>query len=366
MKDKIKVGFFALLFFSLFLMNITSSNRVFSNLENRVLQQFPNININNIFDDTTRLDIENFTNDQFIARDAWISIKTLGDLALGKKDNGRIYFGKDSFLFDVDKPIDTVQLDKNIEVLNTFIASQNASVQALLIPTKSQVYSYYLPKNAPILQETLLLHKVSQELNIPVIDSLKVLSNASDSLLYYKTDHHWTTQGAFKAYQLLLEDEAKPWDDFNIKTVTTDFHGSQYRKANSFFIKADSMDIIYDLDHKLESITIDNKTSLESYYVPKFLDSTDKYAYLLGGDHGLVDIKTKLQNNKEILIIKDSFANSLVPFLVEHYERIVLIDPRHYKMGIEAYLSQQNFDQILFVFNTQTILQDKTLANILK
>jgi hypothetical protein len=287
-----------------------------------------------------------------------------------------VYFGKNGFLFDVDPDFDQEQFQKNMEYINNFIkkvkeVDDGIRVGAVLIPSKGAVHLDLLPEYAPIVDESKMVADIKDALpkDFYIVDLIDSLREKSDENIYYRTDHHWTTKGAYYGYRALssvLNFNPYTEVEFNIEKVSDDFLGTVYRKANLYTGEPDSIYRysfinINDINY---NIIINESMVKDSLYDEKYLEKTDKYSYFLGGDYGVVDIETSIDNGKSLVIIKDSYANSLAPFLSLHYERIILIDTRYFGGSIPQYIKDKNIDDILFVFNTQNFTQFKTM-NIL-
>lgn len=369
MKEKTRVIFFVGLLMIGMFFNFIQPDRVFSNKENRYLQKFPKVTSKTIISGDFGREFEKYSTDQFIMRDGWISLKTLSDLGMLKKDNARVYFGKDEYLFDIDAPVNEEQKEKNIEYINMFLNNIEANhrdiqVYGLLVPTKSQILNEQLPPYAPIIDEEAVIKNLYEKLNnnIKILDFRKPLEDNKDKYIYYKTDHHWTSEGVFYAYEYFLNiKNERPLDkeDFIVEIVDANFLGTSYRKANFYKGNADEISIYKPIEDIEYTIIKDYGEEETEIYDPSYLDKSDKYSYFLGGDHGIVEIKTSINNNKKILIIKDSFANSFVPFLLNHYEEITIIDPRYFNMGIKEYLQGRDVDEVAIIFNTQSLLSEK-------
>ncbi|MDR7869388.1 MAG: DHHW family protein [Tissierellaceae bacterium] len=374
MKDKIKTIMFVGLLLFISFVNVLEPSKVFSTKENRYLQELPKLNLDNLISGKFSTEFEKYASDQFINRDSWISLKTIGDLVLLKKDNNRVYFGKNNYLFDVDGELDEEQFRKNMDNINIFLSNlskynKDIEINALLIPTKSQVLKDKLPLYAPIIDEKAIVDRVESLLsdNINILDLLNIYKEKNNEYIYYKTDHHWTTKGAYYAYKLYLESMGEnplAIQDFIITKVNDEFLGTSYRKANFYL---GSPDQIYSYIPKKEinyNITINNDIKDNSIYDESYLNKTDKYSYFLGGDKPLIEIETSVKNDKTILIIKDSFANSFVPFLVNNYEEVIIIDPRYYKIDIMDYIRRNDIDEVLMLFNIQNFVQEKSFDNL--
>lgn len=370
MKEKIRSMVFMGLLLSLSIANIASPKKVFSNKENRYLQEFPKFNKKTIISGEFSKDFETTTTDQFVGRDNWISLKTISDLAMLKKDNTRVYFGKDHYLFDVDKKLDEAQFEKNIKNINKFLErlegyKKDIRISSLLVPTKSGVLIDKLPLYAPIIDERDIIDKLNYFIkdNMNIIDLKDKIDEKKDEYIYYKTDHHWTSMGAFYAYQHYISqngDVPLELKDFIIAKISEDFLGTSYRKANLYLGNPDEIHIYKPKKEVNYKVVVNNTIKEDSLYDESFLNKTDKYSYFFGGDKSLIEIETSIKNDKSILIIKDSFANSFVPFLTNHYENISIIDPRYYNTSITDYIYDNDIDEVLFLFNTQTFVQEKS------
>lgn len=370
MKNKVSTIFFAGFLILLSMLNILRPEKTFSNKENRYLQTLPEISGENIMSGKFADEFNDYSSDQFIGRDYWIGLKTISDLALLKKDNGRVYFGKEDYLFDLDDGIDQKQYRKNIENINIFLdtikkENEDIDIYALLIPSKSSIMKDLLPLNAPLIDEEEIIADLNKSLkeNINILNIIDLFNEKADQYIYYKTDHHWTSKGAFYAYTYFLKNkgqEALTEDEFTIERVSKNFLGTNYRKANLYLGEPDEIHIYTPRKEAESTIIINQQDEVKSFYDETYLDKIDKYSYFFGGDQSIIEIESSVKNGKKILLIKDSFANSFIPFLEKHYENILVIDPRYYKASIIDFIASEEIDEVLFLFNIQTFVQEKT------
>lgn len=359
MKAKFRIILFAALLFSLSLFNITSPTRTFSDRENRFLEKFPDISLKNIVNGKFNDKFQTYSSDQFIFRDKWISLKTRIDLSFLKKDNGRVYFGHDDFLFDLDKPLNEKKFTKNMKRINSLNKSNNIPLDIMLIPSKSTIFTDKLPFKAPVIDEGSLLQDIESKLDkdIRLITPLESYISRKDEEIYYKTDHHYTSLGAYYAYREYMEgigQEAYDLDYFERDQVTDKFLGSLFRKSSYYSGSSESIERFLHADLVDLEIIKNEKEELTSLYDESYLEKSDKYSYFLGGDHPLLDIKTSIDGKGTLLLVKDSFANSLIPFLTLHYDRIIVIDERYFNLPIEDYIKDIEVDRILFLYNIRT------------
>ncbi len=371
MKSKIRSILFVTVLLGLSVFNIIRPAKAFSNKENRYLQQFPELNFQNIISGKFSTEFETYASDQFISRDNWIGLKTLSQLAIFKKDNGRVYFGKDDYLFDVESGLTEEQFRLNIKNLNKLAAGvkENLKITALLVPTKTQVLGDKLPPYAPVTDEEQLVEKIKENLHgdIIVTDLINIFKEHANEYIYYKTDHHWTSKGAFYAYQKYLKSlGANPLeaDDFTIENISDEFFGTSYRKANFYLGKPDVIHKYTPKDPVELEINYNNIVQSNDLYDRSFLNKTDKYSYFLGGDKALVEINTSVKNGKTLVVLKDSFANSMVPFLVNNYENVIILDTRYFNTSISQFINERHVDEVLLLYNIQTFVSEKSFIKL--
>ena len=358
MKDKSKIIIISVLLLGMSILNIAKNDVVFSSFENRYLQTFPEFSRKRLLNGTFSKEMESYASDQFFGRDSWVSLNTLINLSIGKQDNGRIFFGTEGWLFSLDANLE----ERNINSLTNFINlnEDKYPIDIVLVPTKSQVMSQFLPPNAPLANEDQMVNDLKSKI-FNVIDLKPVLVEHEDEPIYYRTDHHWTSLGAYYAYQNLLKEDAHPFESFTIDTVSNNFYGTDFRKANASFIGPDEISVLKSDTMEDVSITLNLEKNVDSLFDSSFLNKTDQYGYFLGGDHALMSIKGSNHNGKNLMIIKDSFANSLIPFLVPHYETITVLDLRYYRGSVQEFIDESNISEISIIYNVQSLLHDKNL-----
>ena len=87
----------------------------------------------------------------------------------------------------------------------------------------------------------------------------------------------------------------------------------------------------------------------------------DKYALFFGGNHAQIKISTPTETDNTLLVLKDSYANSFIPFLAQHYRKIIMIDPRYYFGDLEQLMQVENVQEILYLYNANTFFTDTSL-----
>jgi hypothetical protein len=332
--------------------------RVFSSYENRYLTQRPKLNWQDVIDGKWMLSYEEFINDQFMIRDGWITLKSLSERFLMKQENNGILFGKEGYLFDKILELNE-QATLNLRYLAEFEKLVNAPLTSVIIPNSYAIYPHLLPKGAPVIDQLDLIEKWDKNLSLIRIDG-QLLANNKQSL-YYKNDHHWNLKGAYIAYTALCEQWGLTpfsYESFDIE-YQADFLGTYYAKAKPSSVIADRLEFI---DPNIHSYRVGDKT-FSSIIDRSKLSTHDKYGAFLHGNIGLSTvIVNQAENASRLLVIKDSYANSLIPFLTMHFDEVVIVDLRHFSGSLSSVMQSESFDQILFIQNFSNFISDAHLA----
>lgn len=353
------------------IINHFKSDDEISILENRTLKQMPEFSEENVIDGDFTSEYESYVSDQFIGRDSWIKLKAKIDVMCGKTKINNVYIGKNDCLLEDFKENDKEETENKIKAINTFKEkNSNINVNFMLVPTAGEIYQENFPDYAPRDDQNKYINEVKSSLdsNIKFIDVYDDLKNNKDDYIYYKTDHHWTTDGAYIAYnsmcrQLNMEPVEK--EAFDVKTVSDDFKGSLYYKLGAGIGADDSIKIY--APRKIANIVVDfvdEQYKSGSLYNDAKLDTKDKYEVFMNGNHKLVKIKTVNNLHKKLLVIKDSYANCFIPFLINHYGSIDVVDLRYYTDDINSIIESEGITDVLFLYNVNTFNEDASILNI--
>ncbi|MGN0506182.1 MAG: DHHW family protein [Lachnospiraceae bacterium] len=343
--------------------------RTFSENENRLLASMPEFSWEALFDGKFTADYETYITDQFFFRDQWIQLKTLSEMALNKQDINGVYIGKDGYLIErhEDSEIDFELLEKSLNRLVEFTEKYAKKlgaehVKIMLVPTASEILTDKLPPFATGFDQNGMLDSLYERLpEGTALDVRDILKEHADEYIYYKTDHHWTTLGAFYAYQVwaaAMGFEVPVLDEVTQTPVSEEFHGTVYSKLNLDLSK----DTMYRFDlpnapSKVE-VTLDMMDKMDSMYNEKYLSMKDKYSYYLDGNHGLTEIASNSEGKGTLLIIKDSYSHCFAPFTASNYEKVYLVDFRYFNMPISQFIAQYRVTDILVLYNAVTFATD--------
>ncbi|WP_332651253.1 DHHW family protein [Lysinibacillus sp. 54212] len=347
----------------------------FSELENRYLQRAPQLTWDNIISNTFAEESELFITDHFPFREKWLWLKSASEKVRLQQENNDIYFGRDGYLFQVFEEPDFTEVLKNIESVNAFERSfPNVNMTFMLAPTSIGLYPERLPWLAPSYPQREVHRFIHQHMDneLAFIDGFDFLTRHAAQSIYYRTDHHWTTFGAYLAYTAFAEH--KGWqefsqEDYQIRTVSESFLGSYHTKGQFIVVKPDTIEQYIRKEAVKTSMYIaDSDQTFSSMYDSRFLKKKDQYSYFLGGVHALMKLKTELSpqrmEQEKLLVIKDSFAHSVLPFLTEHVAEIHVIDLRYYNGSIHQYIADNEIKDVLFLFNTTSITNDTSLLKL--
>ncbi|PKM73894.1 MAG: hypothetical protein CVU91_02275 [Firmicutes bacterium HGW-Firmicutes-16] len=348
---------FIALFFVLFLL---LPDKVFSERENRELTQAPAFSLESLFAKKFTTKFESYTTDQFPLRDSWTTLKARSEIAIGKEENKGVYLCKGDTLIEAYEAPDQKQLDTNIDAVKSFAESASVPVYFALIPSNSEIHSDIIPKNAPNDSETDVINYCYENSGAKNIDIKASLLAHSYEYIFYRTDHHWTSLGAYYGYETLMNEMGyipTPLSNFSPQTVSDEYYGTVYSKSGISWVKPDTMEIIAPQDASTEVMNYLAAEPVEgTMYDYAFLEKKDKYSMFMGGNTPLLKITTKNTDAPKLLILRDSYMDSLLPFLQANFSEIDVMDLRYYKTqlmesSVADYVKENGIDEVLVCYS---------------
>lgn len=341
--------------------------------ENRMLTQRPKMTVSSLSSGDYMEQYENYQADQFVGRNLWRGLKvTLNRLGGSKEENG-VFIGKNGQLFEDIAVPDQNTLKANLSAIKTFAAEyKNIPVRMILVPDAASVQSSRLPGFATVADQKALISHVKKELGDSVkwVDAVQAMDKHKAEKIYYDTDHHWTTLGAFYTFQAAasaLGIDGDVSSGYVSYPVTTDFNGTLAAKSGCRMDEKEQIDIYVPKDEDNDVIVnkVDEQVKTTSLYQADKLKTRDKYAVFLGGNTSLIDIKTMAKGQRRLLVIKDSYANCFIPFLTPYFREIVMLDPRYFTGSIKDTMDTYNITDALFLYNGNTFFQDNNISGVL-
>lgn len=346
-----------------------------SELENRTLQKAPTISSQNLLDKTFMTESEKFMSDHFVMRDRLVKAKTLMELAQGKREVNGVFVNNEMLIEKITTPTEELT-NANADAINSFSLKykDHIDTSVMLIPTAAELYPDNVPVFADTLKQNIYISDFYGKLqNVNCIDAYQSLLTETNKYLYYRTDHHWTSYGAYVGYKSMASTlgwRAASHDLFNIEHASYDFLGTLFSKVLYGEQLVDSIDLYsfakgdpvtevikYDYTTKGEQVVI----SENSIFNREKLNEKDKYGVFLGENQAVVKIKTNVENGKKIVLFKDSYSHALMQFLPIHYSEITLVDLRYLNRPLTDYLDISEYDQALFIYNMAGFVTDESV-----
>lgn len=343
--------------------------REFSDNENRYLAKMPKLTVDALLSGEFQSQLGEFLSDQIPLREFWIETNTNIKKWLGKTEINGVYFGSNGYYFQqfTDSSYSSSRKDAVFALLERFAGKQSASVTVMPVPTPGAVLADKLPQNAPMYNADAMWQDLKTAVPSAKFVDLRAAFAAAKEQLYYKTDHHWTAYGAYEAYVQYCACAgltAKPLEHFGLEQMSDSFFGTIYSKTLDSAAKPDA---IYAPQNLPEiSIRFDGEKTGSSVYDEAFLNQKDKYAYFFGGNWGKVEIQTGANNGKRLLVIKDSFANSFVPYLLEDYEQIIMLDLRYFGGNADQVITNNGITDVLVLYEMTNLLTDTGIIKLTK
>ena len=350
--------------------NVFKKDKTFSEEENRMLATMPEFTMKKFLSGEFIEEYTDYVEDNFAGRKGFINIKSNLEKLEGKKESNSVYIGKDGQLLEKFKEGTSEETTRKIGAINSFYERHsNLNISFMLVPTATKVLEDKLPKYAPNDDELTYIDKVFSGLNdnIVKINPYQALHENKDEYIYYKTDHHWTSKGAYIAYKVMCEKlglTPKYIEDFDVINVTDSFYGSLSSKIGTKGKNVDSIDVYVPKDSDIIVNYVEEQKKSTSLFNSEALDKKDKYEVFTGGNHPFINIKTLGDPNKKLLIIKDSYANCFLPFLTSHYGEINVVDLRYFYDDLDKLIKNKEITDVLFLYNSNTFNSDDSILNI--
>lgn len=369
-----KYSIFLVLLFSLFVggifvgtvvNSVTAPEQEFSELENRYLAKPPKLSVETVLiNGSFMTNAEKYINDHVVGRDLWVEWKAWCERLSGKKENNGVYLGSQETLINRLEEPDKEQLEKNVGYVNQLVNNVEIPVYFGLIPSSAAIWQDRLPKGAPTADELEIITELYEQVQTHTIDLYTNLNNHNQEEIYYRTDHHWTSLGAYYGYEAIMQSlgmTALPLDEANKVTVSEDFYGTIFSTSGVRWVAPDHIDRYISGDG-LKVTAYPEGTPVDStLYVDSYLEVKDKYSSFLGGNQPLCVIETQLTDAPKVLIIRDSYTDSLAPFLTQNFSEIHLFDPRMNLTSVKDYVAQNEIDTVIVLYSISNFVSADNL-----
>lgn len=418
---------------------------MFSDTENRYLKQKPEFSLGDFLDGSFGEEYEAYLSDQFPRRDFLVAFQAGAQKALGKGDVNGVYFGRGGWYierFDREK-MENGQLRKNVDYLAQAVSGWQGMlgedhVRVLLVPSASQILTERLPAFAAPWDQSRVYDMLAQAAGQPGQSSSeaseggekpwllrpdRILWEHRAEEIYYRTDHHWTTRGAYYGFCLWMESagmEPPGEGAYRKETATEEFLGTIHSKLN-LPMEPDRIELWMPKTEAAAGKTGQDSLTLEpeaagakegqelemqmqmpegqelgeqtpgeaqgsggkerytvyydglptphkSLYEPGKLEGRDKYAVFLDGNHALTEIVNERPGagavSRRLLIVKDSYAHCFAPFAAPYFERVYMADLRYFNQKLSAFIEEQSVTDILVLYQIPGFAADENVTKI--
>ena len=371
-QEKLVGIIFILTLFLFLIINVIVPDREKSVQENRMLATKPKFRLSSLISGDYDEKFEAYMDDQFVGRDMWRKLKVTVDRIGGSRLENGVYIGTNGQLLEQIEVADENHLAANIKAIKSFSESQSKiPVRMMLVPDAANVLNHSLPSLAKPEDQTQMFSMVRKDLGDSVewIDVSTELNKHKTEKIYYKTDHHWTTLGAFYAFQAAapsLGIEGDLSGKYVSYAVSDSFKGMLASKSGVNLGEKEQIDIYVPTEEDTDLIVdyVDEGKRSTSLYDSSKLKEKDQYTVFLGGNSSLLDIRTVSTSTKRLLLVKDSFANSFIPFLTPYYREIVVVDPRYYSGTINDLMDSYRISEVLFLYSGNTFFKDNNISGV--
>lgn len=350
------------------LWGILTPDRKLSDFENRALSQRPSCTWSKLWDGRYTEQWEQYLVDQFAGRDQWVGLKSSLERASGKLENHDVFWGEEHYLFERFAAPSSL-LDRNLSQLWTFAKDRQAAgnnLYMMIVPLSQDIYPEYMPPYASAVStssEEVISKSIARlEDVVTYVPLMEPLWEHKAESLYFRTDHHWNMRGAYWGYRQLAETaglQAIAPERLQSVVVSNAFYGTYYTKANDQTVPPDEFELHHPIDlPSYEVCTSDEAPCTNSIYVESALQERDQYKLFFNGNPAWVQIRTKANTGRSIAVFKDSYANIMMPYLIQHYDHILMIDMRYFRLHVHQYLQEHPVDDILFLYGVKTLAED--------
>ena len=327
----------------------------FSEMEKRYLAEAPKLSWKNVLDGTWSKQAEAYLIDHIPGRNLFVGIHAYAELLAGRQKVSDIWLEEDKLL-EAPVALDERVVARNMKTIHAFADTLEQQVHVMVIPSAGWAAGV----DGYTDDETLAAIAGEAGGNVDVISVADRYAGHPE--LYYNTDHHWTSRGAFHGYEAFMQAVGKdclPETEFTI-TQIPDFRGSTYSRSALWLFPAENLE----LWQGSELLTVTNAETEgihEGIFYRERLEEADKYTVFLDGNHSLVRVRNPEKTGK-ILVVRDSYSNCLGGFLAQSYGEVVLVDLRYYRQPVSQLAREEGFDDILVCYSCANFLTETNLV----
>ena len=344
-----------------FVLNLVLPDKDFSQQENRMLQTAPKFTFSGLFEGKFTTAFEDYVTDQFALRDRWTALKARSELTSGKTENNGIYLCENETLIEPYTAPIKGDLDFSLDAVNSLTETAGVPVYFALIPSPCEIWAEKLPTGAPNDSQKETIDFAYRYVNANTVDMYSALAAHASEPIYYRTDHHWTTLGAYYGYTALADAMGLapiPLSDYKETVVTDSFYGTSFSSSGFSWVAPDSISRYVEQGNAVITNYPKGDPETGTLYDESYLAVKDKYSYFYGGNTPLLTIETENTDAPSLLILRDSYMDSLSPYLMAHFSKIHILDLRYYRTSLHDYIVNNDIDNVLVCYNVKNFTTD--------
>lgn len=253
--------------------------------------------------------------------------------------------------------------------------SDDVTIYDIVVPISSGIYlDEHLQEQLNCSDQKQAIQYIYDNMDkkVVTVDAFSILKAHSDQYLYFRTDHHWTALGAYYTYSQLMRDMGKtPTSLADYETMTFDnFIGTLYSASNqapslaanpdtvTAYIPLATNDMVYTDENG-------NEINYNVIYDVSDWNSGSKYNCFIAGDQPFSVIDNpNINDGSACVVIKESFGNCFVPFLVDHYDKVYVVDYRYYPSGLTNLIREKGIKDVIFLNNISAATTSSLVGHI--
>jgi len=359
---------FILIIVALSVLTFALPQKEYSETEKRYLEKFPEFSAESVLNGEFQDKFEKYVSDHIPGRNFFVGLNSYFSLAMGRNTISDIYFCKDGYLINAPRDNKTETFEKNLKNFNEFTKAVNVPSSIMIVPRTGYIMEDKLPAfHGKYNDDELFETASSLTSDISFIDTRSALFQAASKgeQVYYRTDHHLTSAGTYELYKLYCTSNGLVYPEKSVYTVkkSSDFWGTTAAGSGYNLTEADTIEMWVGKENV--TVTINDGTKDEVYdgaFFEKHLEKDDKYPVFLDGNHALTIIENPESSGGTLLMIKDSYAHCLAPFLAHNYSKIYLVDMRYYRKSVSQLAEEKEIDEILYIYGLDSLLTDTNSA----
>ena len=363
--NRFLTGLFCLFLGGMLVLTLVLPDADFSPLENRYLQQPPKLSLSTLQNGKFMADAEDYAADHVPARDFWVALKAWCERLSGKQENNGVYFAAGSTLINHLSAPDMEELAEKLSYVNALSDNVDVPVYFGIIPTSAGVWRDRLPAGAPTADEAAVIGQLNTGVSADgIVDVLGQLTAHAGEDVYYRTDHHWTSLGAYYGYCAVMQAiglEPVSLSDYQPTNLSNAFYGTIFSSSGVRWVAPDTIHAYV----PEENITVTNyfngTPTQGELYMDKYLSEKDKYSCFLGGNQPLCVLSGGNADGEKVLVIRDSYSDAMAPFLAESFAEVHLYDLRYNRMSVKDYVEEHGIDRVVVLYNLSNFITDGNL-----